>query len=543
MKRENGNVMRTYKTGLKLPASLLDPFNELVQKREVIQFLLKKHTKRFSKKQLQKLSGFASKFKGLKNLKWESFKIHKNLQFSSQSTIVKYKTIFMKYLSLSQQELEVLLQKNKNNIDFYKRNDLIFNSNLSLKGVIKDPANPTSTEISLSDYQNISRKYFKHLCGNSHKYALNNIKALPNDENLTERKVTALLGNGDNHLHSVSAQMATMMNVNKDMRKKLEYVRSLLRDTNGTDFQDLIPIYVSYYSVPNHFRKYLSKVWYVDSQWVRNTLVGWRRKLDPHLPKKMRVEPLTQLMAELASYCKEFCQTEDETKVIGILQKKHVLHLCNTEISLISLIPKKLIDSYTKLKEKIELSNEITKKIDTFTSNISKDRIIGWSVKLKNKIAEEIRNLDKISVRYKRSITFLNKLDMLIKNIDEFKELLQNYLPGNRYTSSASKIIIYRLNREAKNTRRTKRLFTALRGVIAPAFAELYSEATAMFWEEFTPDNCITRPFTSNRKNKKYLPLELKSPKYVILRKKNPNNHQTINNEEITDVFMQNKPV
>ena len=73
MKRENGNIMRTYKTGLKLPASLLDPFNELVQIREVIQFLLKNNSKRFSKKQQQKLNGFASKYK---NLKFKTFANH-----------------------------------------------------------------------------------------------------------------------------------------------------------------------------------------------------------------------------------------------------------------------------------------------------------------------------------------------------------------------------------------------------------------------------------------------------------------------------------
>ena len=95
---------------------------------------------------------------------------------------------------------------------------------------IADNQNPTPAEISMSDYQNITRTYLKQLCSNSHKYTLNNINLLPYDQTLTERKVTTILGNKANHLHSVSTQMSAMMNVNKDIRGRFNIVKALLQE-------------------------------------------------------------------------------------------------------------------------------------------------------------------------------------------------------------------------------------------------------------------------------------------------------------------------
>lgn len=545
MKSENGEVLKTYKNGIKLPESLTNPFNKLVREREVLQFLLKYPNAEFSKKQYKKLSGVATKSRNPEKRKWECFKAHKNLRQASEAIRIEYRNIFKKYGEWPLQEVELVLRANQQKITFFRRNKLHYDATLNLKGLFKQPAKPDPTKISLRDYQNIARKYLKQLCGNSRKYALENIESLPLDEKLTERKVTTILGNKANHLHSVSTQLATMMNVCNDTRRKVEFVKKLLQTEgeNGVDFREVLPVYLSFYSVPTHFRNYLAKAWKVDPNWVRNTLVGWRRKVDPLLPKKVRIEPLTAFMGDLARYCEGFCREERELKIIGLLQQKHVLHLLPTKIPLSSLLPPKYGQYLDGLREKIVFSQEILDKIEEFKSRIGLDFFSHLTLELSGTIRTSIAELEENTPRYKRTITFLNKLDFLNSHISNFKEILQNYLPGNRYTASASKIIVNTLNKEGKNRNRIKRLFTALRGVIAPAFVHLYPGVTAQFGEYFTPDNCVTRPFTANRKHKKYLPLELKSPKYVILRKKHPTDKNSINNQETTELFKENKPL
>jgi hypothetical protein len=545
MKTNRGEVVRTYKTGLKLPTSLLDPFNQLVREREMLQFLLKFPTARFSKKQSQKLSEAAANYSYPAKQKWACFKVHKNLSQASEAIRSEYWQIFRNYAGWPRKKLEGLLQANQQKIAFFKRNELQYDATLHLKGLIQQPAKPDPTEISLRDYQTLARQYLKQLCGISRNYAAENIERLPLDEPLTERKVTTLLGRKANHLHSVATQMATMMNVGNDSRRKVEYVKALFQTDgdNGVDFRDVVPVYLAFYSVPIHFRNYLAQAWQVDAQWVRNTLVGWRRKVDPRLPMKVRIEPLTAFMEDLARYCGKFCRNEQEMKIIGRLQKKHVLHLLPTKTPLKALLPPQYRLAFDDLREKIVFSQEIWEKIEEVTSSIDLALFAQLTEELSRKIREDLAALEEPSLRFKRTLTFLRKLDLLQAHMAAFPDLLRYYLPGNRYTAAIAKIIIHALTKEGKNSQRIKRLFTALRGVIAPAFAQLYPEATAQFGDQFTPDHCVTRPFTSKRKQKQYLPLELKSPKYVILRKKHPTEKNYSNNQETTQLFKASQPL
>jgi predicted RNA-binding Zn-ribbon protein involved in translation (DUF1610 family) len=546
MPSRNGEVLRTYKTGLKLPESLLHPFNQLVREREILQFLLKYTTARFSKKQSQKLHEAAAKYQTPAKQQWEGFRVYKNLVEASDAIQNEYKKILKKYVEWPLQDLEDLLQENLTKIKRFKRSSLHYDAELSLKGLIKDPAKPTPMEISLRDFQGLVRQYLKHLCGTSRTYAIENIERLPWDVPLTERQVTTLLGNKANHLHSVSTQMATMMNVGNDTRQKVTFVKGLLQadSDNGNGFRDVLPIYLAFYSVPIHFRNYLAHTWQVDPQWVRNTLVGWRRKVDPLLPQKVQIEPLTAFMEDLARYCGKFCRNEQEQKIIGILQHKHVLHLLPTQMPLTALLPPKYRPDLDGLRARIAFSQGIREKIKEVTSRIDPDLLVQLTRELSEKICEHLVVLEEETPRYKRTQTFLKKLELLKACVAEFQDLLHNYLPGNRFTASVAKIIIHILNEKGKNRTGIKRLFTALRGVIAPAFAHLYPAATAKFGDRLTPDHCVTRPFTSKRRNqKKYLPFELKSPKYVIVRKKHPGDKNYINNEETTKLFKTNQPL
>ncbi|MHA2232412.1 MAG: hypothetical protein ACXAB4_07965, partial [Candidatus Hodarchaeales archaeon] len=316
--------------------------------------------------------------------------MHKNLNQAREAVRNDYRTMLEKYGDQPRQDVEDLLRLNQQQISFFTRTDLQYDATLALKGRIQEPAMPDPTEISLCDYQNIARKYFKHLCGILRTYAMENIDRLPLDEPLTERKVTTLLETKANHLHSVSTQMATMLNGGNDTRQKLEDVKELFQ-TNGdkwSGFREVLPVYLTFYSIPIHFRNYLAKTWQVDSQWVRNTLVGWRRKVDPQLPKKVRIEPLTSFMEDLARYCSRFCQEEQERKIIGRLQHKHVLHLLPTNLPLESLLPPKYRQKLEGLRGKIVFSPELQEKIAAVTSRIDLDLFVQLTEELSQKIRE-----------------------------------------------------------------------------------------------------------------------------------------------------------
>lgn len=536
--------MRTYKAGLTLPASLLEPFRQLVREREVLQFRRKDLTGQFSKKQTHYLREVAANEPLSSKHQWECFKAYKNLHSAAEAIKNKYRALLTRVGSHPLPAIEKLLAANQQQMASFTRTDLAYDALLTLKGRIRDPANPQSTEISLHDYQQLARQALKQLCGLSRTYAEGNIQQLPLDEPLTERQVTTLLDNKANHLHSVSTQMATLMNGGNATRQKVRDVKELLQPTSAKkDFQDVLPIYLAFYSVPTHFRNYLAKRWQVDPQWVRNTLVGWRRKIDPYLPPKLQVEPLTALMETLADYCRQFCQDDQERKIIGILQRRHVLHLLPTKLPLQAVLPSKVRSQLVGLREKIEFSPELQEKIAAVTSKIDLALFQQLAEEFTQTIRDHLATLEATSPGAKRTQTFLNKLTVLQTPIAASPVLLHQYLPGNRYTASAAKVILYKLNQASKNPTRIQRLFTALRGVIASAFAHLYPEATAQFGTQFTPDHCVTRPFLTNRKAKKYLPLELKSPKYVILRKRHPNETTCINNEEATTLFQTNQPL
>jgi hypothetical protein len=402
MPSKNGTVLRTYKAGLKLPASLLDPFTQLVREREILQFLLKYTTAQFSKKHTQQLREMAANSR-TPDRQWECFKGHKNLRQARKAIRNEYREIFANYVDQPLHDLEELLRTNQQQIAFFTRTNLQYDATLTLKGRIHQPAMPEPTKISLSDYQNLARDYLKQLCRTSRTYAMENIKRLPWDDPLTERKVTTLLENKANHLHSVSTQMATMLNVGNATRRKVEFVKALFQ-TEGdhkVDFQEVLPVYLAFYSVPTHFRNYLAKAWQVDSQWVRNTLVGWRRKIDPLIPKKVRIEPLTSFMENLARYCRGFCRDERERKIIGILQQKHGLHLLPTKMPLHALLPPKYRQDLDGLREKIVFSQEIREKIDEVTSNIDLNLFSHLTEELSKKVRATITELEETAPCYK----------------------------------------------------------------------------------------------------------------------------------------------
>jgi len=358
------------------------------------------------------------------------------------------------------------------------------------------------------------------------------------------KAASAYLGSGRNIDQLAMEQMTGMMEVYRNTRNKVDYVRNLLylKQDDVTDFSAVLPILMTYYSLPKYFLYYLAKAWKVDLGWVRNTLVGWRRKIDPHLPVKFQVESLTAVMNELANHCKAQVTSEDELRVIGLLQKRHVLHLIqDPSVDLAPFLPKQLWAAYQALKMRLkDWTPTLQQEIAIHCTNISGEVFVQAGEQLCHSVEQTMNSLDAVSIGDQNSRTFLKKLRLILANADHFRAVFKYYLPGNKFTSAVAKLFIHL--KTVKNHRIT-RLFTALRGIVALTFARIYdtSGATGQFKRVFAPENCVVRPYKSKKRTKSHLPLNLLFNKYVIERQAYPGKKKRNNNGKEVNTYLTNK--
>jgi len=519
-----GHEIATYKVGLRVPDTLLSEQNALVMEREVIRYLLRNP-----------------------NAKFAVFPKAKS------SVADKYRKIFNKYAGRPKVYLERSLADNDLRLKKLLKNSGAFDFNSFTnkavpkfvkheKGVRKF-ISPTPMDISLRNYQYLAASSLKLIGAHINSIILDAIKHLPNLNKRSRREISRLTGHGGNIDETAYYILENVLIAFADLKDKVEDVSSLL----SGDFYDVLPVLLSFYSVPNHFRKYLSKKWKVDAGWVRNTLVGWRRRLDPLLPKKFRIEELTGMFSDLAGYYSGFAEArnDDDIKVISVLQKRHVLHLLDeSDVDLKPLLKKELRGPYINLKKRIRpLPPALKSALNSHVFNIPHSVFLNAAHRLINDVKANRAGFAKGSTAYKNCTTFINKIKYFIgvSSSAEFRAILSNYVVGNRFTRSISKLY---------QNKRYKRLFTALRGIIALALAELKPYAIVQFESVFMPRNCLTPPFTSKRRNRKYLPLNIISNKYVITVKASPEKDDFLynkinknNKESVTSFFARGEPV
>ena len=343
----NGEIFRTYKAGLRVPESLLVDFNTLMKRQQVLRFLYKKHLGKINEKHLRKFEKISKKFNNPRIRAHEEFKIFNNFQNASENVLVKYKLIFNECYNSSLSQVKIDLNQINEDIAILKIQDSRLNSREFKREDIptfKDVANPRPSEISLHDYQSNANRSVKLICTHLNNFAVNNIDKLPEtrDELITiamkktkmshdslarypYKAASAFLGTGRNMDQIALEQMTSMMEVYRDMKGKVKRVKELLYQDNDEtlNFSNVMPVLMTYYSISPHFLKYLARAWNVDLKWVRNTIIGWRRKIDPFLPLKFQIEQVSKLMKKVADYCRSWASSEDDIKKIGRLQKRH----------------------------------------------------------------------------------------------------------------------------------------------------------------------------------------------------------------------------
>jgi len=538
-------IVRTYKVGLRVPESLVKEQNKLIAEREVLHYLRKLYNNELIK------NSYKNKIDNGK----------------------RYESAYDKFRHLTKYvDILIELDKNKEELKNLRECSPTLNSNNFSSADLPrflDKVNPLPSEISLKNYQYLAGKSFKMVCRHLNTIVQNSIKFIPSTrkevidlafsiaqrENTyysigslnryLQKTIALIIGSHANLDQTAFDQLANSFKAYFTLRDKVDNVSELFNSTNAsTDFSKAVPILLGYYSIPNHFRKFLVEAWGVDSQWVRNTIIGWRRKLDSLLPERFQIEPLTDLFFELADYYKDFARNLEDIKVISILQKNHILHLLSyPTLDLSPLLPLEFIKNYRYLRRNIEeLPNYLKHYLTANVQQINKSLFLDSLNELLSDVEENKSRFPDDSIPYKNCVGYINKLKLILQwvNLPEFKEILNNFIIGNRFTNSISKLF---------QTSKITHLFTAIRGIISLTLAKMYPNAIGQFMSIFNPDNCLTRPFQSNKRIKKYLPVNLLFNKYIVLRKDYPTNDYFLVNQydpdkpNVTDIFRQGKPI
>jgi len=547
----------TYKAGLRVPGRLLSDFTALAREREVHAFL-EKHPR----------GGF------------KEFKKHKNLLNARPASVETYRRLFAVITALPARDRGKRCRENARALAAARMNDPALAGDFEKRDlpVFGDPADPQPGEISLHDYQYIAGESWKRVCAHLNTLVLEHVGQMPVEKEefirqavgaarsrgktiteadlkrFPEKAVAEITGDFSNIAALAFEQMAAMMEVYRDSRAKCNDARNILFPGDGgagADFSGALPVLIYSYSVPRHLRNYLAAVWDVEPGWVRNTLVGWRRKVDGFLPEKVRVEPLAGLFASLAEHAREQASGGEQVKVIGFLQKKHVLHLLPLEVDLSPLLPEALHGSYRGLRKRVrEWPGALQEALDARVTCIDPGVLAAAVSSLRGSVEGVMERLDGNSRGYKNCRTFLRKVSLLEGHAGKMRVIYGNFLPGNRYTRSAA--VLTALQEDVRATG-VKRLYTALQGVAALAFARIHPEATAEFESVYTPDNCTTRPYTSKNRKKRHLPANMIFNKYVALRKAHPGatcinkngkeKEKFLDNPGATELFRRGDPV
>jgi hypothetical protein len=473
---------RTYKTGLRAPNTLIDGISSLVHEREVLRYLEKHYEGNFL-----------------------TFYRHKSGLDNPPRTLKdRYHEIFHLWKGRSHDEIVTALRTNGSALFKKKtRNPVLTSHHFTRKDIrpFSDTSTPDPNKISLHDYRHLARESLKMMCAHLDAVArevINDISDAPrvlvvkamdnalNKGNLIkesslyrypEKAIAYYLNRKGNLELTAFEQVAAMMEGYRNLLDKVNFVRGLLfpslvndQVNSFPDFSDVIPILLYTYSLPRYFRNYLARAWEVDPDWVRNTLIGWRRKIDPLLPKKCQIEPLVELMALLTEHAKKYVEHNDQVKVIGLLEKKRVLHLLVHDIDLEALLPENLRIAYLTLKEKVSSwPVDLGKRITHHITRLTVQEVTNAAKILRRSVEGTLATLSPEPTVAMNCRTFLKKINLILTHIDNYELLLTHYLPGNRYTISVARLLSSSL-KGVKNSG-ISRLFTALRGMVSLAFA------------------------------------------------------------------------
>ena len=553
--------LRTYKTSLRAPASLVGGISSLVAEREVLRYLEAEPGGNFD--------GFCRRKSGMER--------------AAVVVGTRYRVMIEQWSRRTPGEIEAALDANARAIVVLKDHGQAISS---MAGFTRDTitaasgtATPDPASISLHDYHRLAGESLKMTCAHVDSIArevapllpasmddlvaIASANAVSNGSAISEgslrkypeKSIAHYLGRHGNVELTAFEQVAAMMEVYRDTRAKVEVARKLLFDGDGShDFDGVAPALLYTCTVPRHFMMYLARAWNVEPGWVRNTLVGWRRKVDGLLPASCQVESLPAAFGVLADRARGLAGGDDaQLEVIGILERKRVLHLLHRGVDLSPLLAAELHPAFEQLQANAVATGEwhagVLQCIGNHETCFSTEALVAAAASLSRSVEATMASFPAGSAAARNCRSFITKIDAIVEALPEIAPFIEHYLPGSRYTGAVAQALSS-LNHVKR--RRVSRLFTALRGIVTLAFAAAEAAASAQFTSVLVPNNCVTRPFTSANRKKRYLPINLLFNKYVIIRKEHPAACKHVNgtareaflaNDEATVLLRDGKPI
>lgn len=549
-----GKSYATYRVGLKMPKEIRREYNKIMREREVLRYLIKRTRSR---------NGQKSADDYIKNYR----KFHENTRTEIKKI---YERLINKFITKSLNELKTLLNENTKQLKPYHA------KNLDNSIVERDDLKPTDQDgfipnISIHDYKLLANESLKLKCKETNEIAqivvpsvIDKLKNKPVGEKKIEHTDVRKHIKKTNEIEKPGSMIAQwyynlvpgVVEAYDDLCGKLEKFKKIItKSTDTYDFTDCIETYLLSYSIPKPLTSFLSYHLKsgkekLESQWIMNTLVGWRRKVDPFLPEKYQVESITEWMQNIADQYLKLCETESEEQIVRNLQKNQVLHLFHLKTDLSMFFNGTLKGEYESFHRRIRKNKYRPETDDKPLSSFKYDEIRKAADILIERVKKYQERFDPTDGDYQKCETYIHKVESILSNLGILRFAWKRYLPGSIYTKSLSKI--FKLNQKGADRRYNFK--TAIRGIMAVAYAQKYmKDASVEFETNFTPQKIITVPFTSKKRKKTLLPLKPQGNRDIISIKKHPNDvwtrkngekaQKTLNSISVTEVFRKRKPV
>ncbi len=574
-------TIATYRTSLSNLPEQKQGITDLVREKEVLRYL--------ERELLLKNSNFSSREREKITRTQNNFVT----KYKSNATIQKiYDSICCKYMGLSLQQIRDHIKSNDIKIKTITGNYNTTNPRPYFNQILKNP------QKSINEINYLAGESFKLICNDIRKIAENTSKeiiqrfkqnGLPltydtlfsegmtaynsnhkplsqaSFRNRPENLFKGLMNDFSNRSDIAFKHLAkAYLGFFSLSEEKVPLVRDIL--FNQKEFHSTKPYALLCYTSPSSYLlTVLAKRWKVDYNWVKNTLISWRRKMDNYLPEQFQINHVIKYNNAIVQNIRSVFVSRNDMlyndfiKITSILQKKHMLHLLFDDlINLTEMFPNDLKASYIRFRNKILSTPSLQQIIrqlgvHTLLRSISPSEFLESAKMLGKEVRHSIEVLPKTSNQHRNAQIYLNKIEAFVSQIEfELAEsdpnqkvlsrALQNFTLG-RYAYSICKVIRY-----LPNFRKYARLFTAFRDVTAFALTKKFKNAITAFNEVFTPDNCLTPPFTSkrralktkneNRRKSRYLPVFYN--RFVTPRDPLKTHSQTV--ASVTSLFIEEKP-
>ncbi len=499
--RKDIEVVRTYEASMK--SEFTDDLTNYVGHNEVIVYLLRKSSHSF-----EDLARHINIIKAKIDLKKIYYKIYEFYKTLAKDSLIQKKEKVDCCIENCREQIHARRMEVKNSV-------LTLNTHFNRQAVdifkfIKEIyGNRSGIGLKLTEYLNGSGKKYWFFNDESGRYMKQFIIAYRSYNN-NEDKGKFLRLTFDKHIKPLLLAY----------RDSIGKVKKFFKYLDDSELREPIATFLTFGQVSRFLRTVISNRWRgLNTVWIRDTLVGWRRKLEKAFPKNLQLDKFNRVYNTLGDYLRKFKPDTNLHKVISSLERFKILHLLNKtdydfDFILNSLEAKKGLD-ITKTKEFQEYLSKFNKnELFQHSTKISYSDLEYGISTLLDHVNENLNRVEnekrKNTASYKNIIVFRNKIEILRSELTEEKEIkkkytqiFEHYFAGQQFTQAFAKML-------ESDSIKYKKLFTALRGIIAFAYSRKYNyfgnSGIVKKLNGFDPSKCVTFPFHSPMRTNNKIP-------------------------------------